>query len=221
MWKLSCLSGSGQHLFQPTLPRSLRGSGQRQSWTPGNTAEEQHRHHRHRGLHLPHTCHHGNRQRLPGSVLHRHTQILRRQAQRAPQPVRSGFLNQISIFTKSLCSFLLFSVCPGLGSTSQSRSPIRMECSPWFPPCRCTTFTSCCQSRSTGSSTSAPIWSPSKTFRGSPVSHTNSSHKHSRTSVQLKMSSSGGCSVIRSTFEPFTVSSAYIWGSLNYHDGVY
>lgn len=78
--------------------------------------------------------------------------------------------------------FVLTSSLPCLGFTSQCRSPIRMECCPWCPPCRCTTFTSCCLSPFTDSSTSVPTWSPSKICRGSPVSHTYSSVKHNRTS---------------------------------------
>lgn len=57
-----------------------------------------------------------------------------------------------------------------LASTSRCRSLTRTVCCRWCPQCHCTTCTSCCQSPSTGSSTSAPTWLPSKTSRVSLVS---------------------------------------------------
>lgn len=55
------------------------------------------------------------------------------------------------------------------GFISQCRSLIRMECFHWCPPCLCITYTSCCPSLFTASSTSAQTWSHLKTYMASLV----------------------------------------------------
>lgn len=109
-----------------------------------------------------------------------------------------------------------FLLCLCLVSTSQCRSPIRTACSPWFPPCPCTTCTSCYQSRSTDSSMSAPTWSPSKTCRVFLVSHINlSQSQHKLTSCSLSRElkqeiKCGSLKALRSGLGVFTVSNVNI-----------
>lgn len=80
-------AGAGQHLLQPAVPRALCGQGCGQGWPRGHPPEKQRGYHRHRQCHLSHSCGRRDSPRFPGTVVHRHPEVLGCQAQGASQQV--------------------------------------------------------------------------------------------------------------------------------------